>query len=92
MVILYRCNLCANEIKKLYLGVAKKAGFLKCECGGNMEQQLPNVSTSSFEVVDNGNMEQKIYLRKDAKKLAQEKGDAYIRKIEEREDPLRKKS
>jgi hypothetical protein len=91
MLVLYKCNLCGNSIKKLYSGVAKKANYLTCHCSGVLMAQLPEISTSSFEVVDNGNMNQKVYLRKDAKALAKNKGEEYIKKIEERDKPLKDK-
>jgi len=92
MLVLYKCNLCDNEIKKLYNSQDKQAPFLQCQCGGVLERQLPDFSTTSFEVVDNGNMHKKVYLRKDAKAKAKEKGDVYIKTMEERNSVIKKDS
>lgn len=90
MLILYKCNLCSNEIKKLFQKRDKVAPFLTCECGGVLEKQLPEFSTSSFEVVDNGNMNKRVELRKDAVAKAREKGDIYIKQMDEREKIIKK--
>ena len=66
MLIKYRCNLCGNEIKKLYESKALQPPFLTCECSGVMEKQMPDFGTTSLETVDNGNMARKVELRKDA--------------------------
>lgn len=90
MLIKYKCNLCSNEIKKLYQGEQKIAPFLTCACSGVLEKQIPDFSTSSFETVDNGNMNRRVELRKDASKKAREKGDNYIRRMAERERVTKK--
>ncbi len=90
MMIKYKCNLCDNSIKKLYHKGDKLPGFLHCECGGVMEKELPNISTSSVEVVDTGTMARKVELRKDAVQKAKEKGDLYIKNMEQRERVLKK--
>ena len=86
-LFLFKCNLCSNEIKKL---LDKRPGFLQCECGGAMEVQQPDVSTTSVEVVDNGAMIKKVELRRDAVAKAKEKGDRYIQTMETRDKILRK--
>jgi hypothetical protein len=90
MLILYRCNLCSNEIKKLYQPSALRAPFLYCQCGGVLEKQLPDFSVNSFETVDNGNMAKKVQLRKDAVEKAKEKGDNYTKTMMEREKVIKK--
>lgn len=90
MIILYKCNLCGNSIKKYFGEGAKVAPFLQCECKGVLEKQLPEFSTTSFETVDNGNMAKKVELRKDAVKLAKAKGDDYIKKMEDRNRIIKK--
>jgi len=90
MIILYKCNLCGNSIKKYCATGQKMPGFLQCECSGILEKQLPEFSTSSFETVDNGNMHKKVELRKDAVELARGKGDAYIKQMEDRAKVVKK--
>jgi hypothetical protein len=90
MLLKYRCNLCGNEISKLFSSKSMSAPFLACECGGIMEKCLPDFSTTSFEIVDNGNMHKKVELRKDAVIKAKEKGDIYIKKMEDREKIIKK--
>lgn len=90
MLIKYKCNLCSNEIKKLYQGEQKIAPFLTCHCSGILEKQLPEFSTSSFETVDNGNMHKRVELRKDATQKAREKGDIYIKTMNERDRVIKK--
>lgn len=90
MLLLFKCNLCSNEIKKLFGPDDKRPGFLQCECGGVMEVQQPDFSTTSVEVVDNGQMIKKVELRKDAVMKAKEKGDRYIETMETRDKILRK--
>jgi hypothetical protein len=90
MLIKYKCNLCENEIKKLITGNVKFAGFLPCACGGVMEKQLPDFGVSSFETVDNGLMAKKVLIRKDATHKAREKGDLYIKTMENRDKILKK--
>lgn len=90
MMILYRCNLCKNEIKKVFSPTAKIAPFLTCHCSGVLEKQLPDFSTSSFETVDNGNMARKVELRKDAAMKSRQKGDVYIETMRKREKGFKK--
>lgn len=90
MMILFKCNLCGNSIKKVFSGDAKVPPFLTCYCTGVLEKQLPEFSTSSFETVDTGNMQRKVELRKDATVKAREKGDKYIKMMDDREKGLKK--
>lgn len=90
MLVLYRCNLCENEIKKLYQTNDKQPPFLSCECSGVMEKQLPDFGTTSLEIVDNGAMARKVELRKDATKRFKEKGDIYIKTMNERDKVSKK--
>lgn len=89
-MVKYVCNLCKNEIKKLYSDKSKQPGFLSCECGGAMEKQLPEFGTTSLETVDNGNMLRKVELRKDAVERFKERGDIYIKNMNNREKILKK--
>jgi hypothetical protein len=92
MMVKYQCNLCDNSIKKIYDTKKHKVpGFLQCQCGGVMEKVLPEVSTSSVEVVDNGAMARKVELRRDAIQRSKEKGDIYIKNMEDRERVIKKK-
>ena len=88
MIVLFKCNLCDNFIKKLYAKNIKQPNFLNCHCGGIMERQVPEFGTSSLEIVDNGNMNKKVELRKDANQRSKERGDIYIKNMEERESVL----
>jgi len=92
MLIKYKCNRCENSIKKIIdTSKNKVPGFLDCgECGGIMEKELPNPSTSSVEVVDTGTTARKVELRKDAVQRSKEKGDIYIKTLEDRERILKK--
>lgn len=90
-MVKYKCNLCDNFIKKIYdTKKYKVPGFLECQCGGVMEKELPDVSTSSVEVVDNGAMARKVELRKDAVQRSREKGDIYIKNMDTRDRILKK--
>lgn len=91
MLLKFKCNLCDNSIKKLYDPKKMKVpGFLHCQCGGVMEKELPDISTSSVEVVDNGAMARKVELRKDAVQRSKERGDIYIKNMEQRERIIKK--
>lgn len=91
MMIKYQCNRCDNSIKKIYGKKDKIPGFLHCgACGGILEKVLPDISTSSVEVIDNGAMARKVELRKDAVQRSKERGDIYIKNMEERERILKK--
>jgi len=90
MMVRYKCNLCPNEIDKLYDNKYKRPPFLQCECGGVMEKQRPDFGTSSIETVDTGTMARKVELRKDAVNRFKEKGDIHIKKMENRGRPLKK--
>jgi len=90
MLVLYRCNLCGNTIKKLYKAESPIPGFLQCHCSGVLEKALPNVNTSSIEIYDNGVMAKKVELRKDAVERMKERGDEYIKTMEERETVIKK--
>ncbi len=90
MLIKYKCNLCGNSIKKLYSKNDKAPGFLSCECSGVMEKELPEISTTSVEVVDTGTMIKRVELRKDAVQKAKEKGDIYIKTMDSRDRILKK--
>ena len=90
MMVRYKCNLCENEISKIYKSKDKQPPFLQCECSGVMEKQLPDFGTSSLEIVDNGAMARKVELRKDAVERFKEKGDIYIKTMNERDKILKK--
>jgi hypothetical protein len=90
MMVKYRCNLCGNEIKKLYANKAIQPGFLTCECSGVMEKLQPEFGTTSLETVDNGNMVRKVELRKDAVNRFKERGDIYLKNLDKRERPFKK--
>lgn len=90
MIVLYKCNLCTNEIKKLYQTADKQAPFLTCECGGVLEKRLPDFGFSSIEIVDNGNMSRSVELRKDAVQKFKEKGDQHVKLMETRDRILKK--
>lgn len=90
MIILYQCNLCGNSIKKYFGPDDKHPSHLVCECKGILKKQLPEFSISSFETVDNGNMNRKVALRKDAVEKAKEKGDNYIKTMSERDKVIKK--
>jgi hypothetical protein len=91
MMTVYKCNLCNNVMKKIYKQAKDQVGHLVCYCGGVMERQLPDVSTNSIEVVDNGNMARKVELRKDITNKLKERGDKLLELIEKRDDPTEKK-
>lgn len=88
MIILFKCNLCDNHIKKYYQNGDIQPNFLTCQCGGVMERQVPDFGMTSMEVVDNGVMARRVELRKDASLKAQEKGDIFIKTMEERNSVL----
>lgn len=88
MIILFKCNLCDNEIKKYYGGKDIQPNFLQCQCGGVMERQVPDFGTSSMEVVDTGIMARRVELRKDASAKAKERGDIYVKTMNERDSVL----
>ena len=90
-MVLYKCNLCKNEIKKIYKTAKEQAGYLECYCGGVLERQLPSVSMASIEVVDNGNMARKVELRKDITQRLKERGDKLLEEMDNRDKPLDKK-
>lgn len=91
MLVEYQCNLCFNKIRKIYNDVKDVKGYLECHCGGVMEKQLPEVSTSSMEVVDTGNMARKVELRKDITNKLRERGDKVLEIMEKRDEPTDKK-
>lgn len=90
MLVRYKCNLCNNEIKKI-VDADKVAGYLNCFCGGVCEKQLPEISTSSLEVVDNGNMARQVELRHDIKNRLKDRGDKLAETLEQRDKPTDKK-
>lgn len=90
MLLKYKCNLCSNEITKYFSSMKDAAPYLQCECHGVLEKQLPDFSTTSFETVDNGNMYRRVELRKDAVAKAREKGDNYIKTLNDRERVIKK--
>ena len=90
MLVLYKCNLCSNEIKKLYQTQDKQPPFLTCECAGIMQKQMPDFGSTSLEIVDNGAMARKVELRKDAVKRFKEKGDIYVKNMDNRDRILKK--
>ena len=90
MLILFRCNLCNNEIKKIFKKKADIPPFLTCACSGVLEKQLPEFGTTSLETVDNGSMTKRVELRKDAVDRFKEKGDIYIKNMADRERIIKK--
>lgn len=91
MLIRYKCNLCTNEIKKIISNPKDIAGYLNCFCGGVLERQVADVSSSSAEIVDNGNMARQVELRKDIANNLKERGDKFIEMLETRDEPTDKK-
>lgn len=65
-------------------------GFLNCECGGVMEKQMPEFAMNSVETVDNGNMAKSVTIRRDAAQKRKQKGDLYIKEMEDREKIVKK--
>jgi hypothetical protein len=90
MLVRYKCNLCNNQIKKI-VDSDKTTGYLNCFCGGVLEKQLPEISTSSLEIVDNGNMARQVELRQDIKSKLKERGDKLTETLEQRDKPTDKK-
>ena len=90
MIVKFKCNLCGNEIKKLVPSLKDLPLFLHCQCGGMCEKSLPEFSVASYETIDTGNMQKKVELRKDAIKSAKEKGDNYIKTMNERDRIIKK--
>ncbi len=90
MMILFKCNLCSNQIKKLFQDKQTVSPFLTCACGGVLEKQMPDFGTTSLETVDNGNMMRKVELRKDAVNRFKERGDLYIKNTQHRDKILKK--
>ena len=90
MIVLFKCNLCGNEIKKYFKDKKDMPPFLTCECSGVLEKQLPDFDFVSLETVDNGNMARKVELRKDAVNRFKEKGDVYIKNMKDRERLIKK--
>ena len=87
-MVLYKCNLCDNKIKKFYQSKDMQAGFLSCQCGGVLERQVTDFGTTSLEIVDNGNMAKRVELRKDAAFKFKEKGDIYAKTMDTRDSVL----
>lgn len=91
MLMKYKCNICGNEIEKLFKVKAEVTPFMHCgECGGILEKQLPEFATSSVETVDTGVMQKRVELRKDATQKARQKGDNYIKMLESRDRIIKK--
>jgi hypothetical protein len=90
MLVKYKCVLCENSIQKLFSSETGQLPFLDCACGGMMEKQFPDFGVSSIEVIDNGSMPRKVELRKDAVERAREKGDNYIKTMNERDSVIKK--
>lgn len=90
MIVLFKCVLCKNDIKKLYQKNQERPPFLNCACGGIMEAQLPDFETSSYEVVDNGNQAKKVLLRKDQVAKGKQKGDIYKDLVETRDGVVKR--
>lgn len=90
MIIVYKCNLCANQTKKYYANNQNVAPFLQCECKGVLEKQIPDFNVASYEIVDNGAMVKKVELRKDAVEKAKAKGDAFIQTMKDRRTVIKK--
>lgn len=85
MLVVYKCEICGNIAKKLFKTKKDRLDSLECSCSGKMTRQLPEFGVSSFEVVDNGAMNKKVELRKDATERFKERGDIYIKEMEDRE-------
>lgn len=90
MLILFRCNLCGNDIKKLFGTKDLVPGYISCECSGIMEKQIPEFAMQSYETVDNGNMTKKVQIRRDAAFKSKQKGDLYIKEMEDRDKVIKK--
>lgn len=91
MMTVYKCNLCNNTIKKIYKNAKDQAGYLQCFCGGVLERQLPDISMTSIEIVDNGNMARQVELRKDITQKLRERGDKLLEEMDKRDGPTDKK-
>lgn len=84
-ILLFSCNLCDNKIKKIIKDGESVPAFLNCECGGVMEKDLPDISTITVEVLDNGFQARRTEVRKDAKRKFKERGGLYVKTMDERD-------
>ena len=91
MMVKYKCNVCGNTIKKIYKQSKDKAGYLTCYCGGVLERQMGEISSTSIEIVDNGNMARQVELRKDVVQHLKDRGDKLLEEMENRDKPVDKK-
>lgn len=85
MIVKYKCQNCGNTITKLFKSSDKPKPFLECGvCGGVLEKELPNISMSSVEVVDNGAMVKKVELRRDAVERYKQRSVDFAKMMENR--------
>lgn len=84
-ILKFKCNLCGNETKKLFKSSDKIPHFLTCECSGVLEKELPDFSTTTVETVDNGIQPRRLEIRKDAQAKFKERGENYIKTMNERD-------
>jgi hypothetical protein len=89
MVFVFKCNLCGNNIRKLFAGPAKRPPFLNCQCGGIMEVQLPEFSTTTTETVAMPGQTKKAVWRSGAQETNKENKQKYRDIIEKRDLPKR---
>jgi hypothetical protein len=89
-ILNFRCNLCKNEIKKLFKTGDTIPHYLTCECSGVLEKQLPDFSTTTVEVVDNGIQAKRLEIRKDAQQKFKERGENYIKTMNDRDKQIKK--
>lgn len=84
MLVKFKCNLCDNSIRKLIKEKKDIPFYLTCDCGGVMEKTLPEITTSSVEVVDNGFANKRLEVRKGINEKANQRGQAMIDALEDR--------
>lgn len=85
MLIKFKCNLCDNHIRKLIKEKKDIPFFLTCDCGGVMEKTLPEITTTSVEVVDNGYANKRLEIRKGINEKAAQRGQQMIDNLENRD-------
>lgn len=88
MMVIYKCVLCGNSIRKLVQ--SKPAPYLNCQCGGILEKQVPNISATSYEVIDDGNSMKKAVRREGGMDKLAERGNNYVKEMNDRENLLGK--
>lgn len=89
-ILKFKCNLCENSIKKMFKDGDKIPPFLTCECSGVLEKELPDISTTTVETIDNGFQSKRIEIRKDAQQKFRERGENYIKTMNERDRQIKK--